>query len=309
MPEAVAAAAPAAPVQPPPEVSDADALVDAKPEAPKADAAPLAEKAPEPKRTRKIKVNGADEEVDEESLILAGTRAKQIEQAARRQWEEAQAVKRELDGFRNTWEQDPVAALEKLGPAARQAAEQFLLRELQREQVKAQDPEKFELMRQAEEAKRLRAQVEEAQRQQQEQQVKAQQEHFAGVIDQEFAAVMKEANLPKTTESVRLLAQEAMRLADLGVPPTRDQLQAIVPIVREKIGKMAQSTLSGMEGEALLKFIGPDVRRRIRDAELALLKNSKKVSAPPPGPAARPENPRRPLTQEEWRAKYMSDLD
>jgi hypothetical protein len=274
----------------------------AVPEAPKTPEAP-------PKRFRKLKVNGAETEVDEESLILAGMRAEQKERAAQERWKAAQQAQAQVEAFQKAWETDPVAALDQLGPKAREAAEKFLMRELQREQM---DPRERDLL--AERAKReeleARFRAQEEEKAQAEQQ--RQQQHYVQQLDVEFAEVMRTANLPKTTESVRLLAQEAMQLTEMGIPPTRENLQAIVPLVQEKISKMATSVMGQMDGPGLLKWLGPDIRKRIREAEVAAVKGAKPVPGqapvPPQPPPSGDERPRTTmLTQAEWRKKYGLD--
>ena len=269
----------------------------AVPEAPKAE--------PPPRRTRKLKVNGAETEVDEESLILAGMRAEQKERAASERWAAAQKAQAQVDQFQKAWESDPVAALSQLGPKAREAAEQFLLRELQREQM---DPRERAMLEERAKREELEARFKAQEDEKAQVEQNAQQQHYVQQLDVEFAEVMKSANLPKTTESVRLLAQEAMHLTEMGIPPTRENLQSVVPLVQEKISKMASSVMSQMDGPGLLKWLGPDIRKRIREAEIIAVKGAQsRPSQPPPQPTtSREDEAPRPtmLTQAEWRKKY-----
>jgi hypothetical protein len=300
--DAVTATTASAPTPPTPPPAAADATTTAPDTGPKAETPP----APEPpKRFRKLKVNGQETEVDEESLILAGMRAEQKERAASERWAQAQKAQAQVEAFQKAWDSDPVAALDQLGPKAREAAEKFLMRELQREQM---DPRERAVLEERAKREELEARFKAQEDEKAQAEMQRQQQHYVQQLDVEFAEVMKSANLPKTTESVRLLAQEAMQLTEMGIPPTRENLQAVVPLVQEKISKMASSVMSQMDGPGLLKWLGPDIRKRIREAEVAAVKGPKPAAAPLPQspPSAQDDEPRRPtmLTQAEWRKKY-----
>lgn len=301
--EAVTATTAAAPTPPP---APADAPEVPQEAAQEAQEAPETSPEPAPRRTRRLKVNGQETEVDEESLILAGMRAEQKERAAQERWAQVQAQKAQVDAFQRAWEQDPVGALSQLGPVARHAAEQFLLRELQKEQM---DPRERALMDERARREELEGRFKAQEDERRQAEMQAQQNHYVQQLDTEFAEVMKTANLPKTTESVRLLAQEALQLTEMGIPPTRENLQAVVPVVHDKIAKMSSSVMSQMDGQSLLKWLGPDIRKRIREAEVAAVKGKAPAAPPPQSRASLDEDRPRStmLTQAEWRKKYGLD--
>ena len=216
----------------------------AVPEAPKTPEAP-------PKRFRKLKVNGAETEVDEESLILAGMRAEQKERAAQERWKAAQQAQAQVDAFTKAWETDPVGALDQLGPKAREAAEKFLMRELQREQM---DPRERDCSRNGPSGRSWRpvSRPRRTRRPQAEQQ--RVQEHYVQQLDVEFAEVMKTANLPEDDRKRAAAGPGGDATdrnghpADPGEPPGHRAASC-----RRRSAKMATSVMGQMDGPGLLE--------------------------------------------------------
>lgn len=220
-------------------------------------------------RKFKVKVDGQESEVDEETLV----RDYQISKASYKKMEEARALKTQLEGFMESFETDPVGTLKKLsqqkgkdGKAFRELVEQYLYSELTMEQM---DPRERQLLEQSNRIK----QMEEAERTREEsakaEQLKAMQEHYAVEYDREISTALQGAGLPKTAGVVKRTAELMSKSLEHGLDLPAAQ---IVKMVREEYLAAQKELVGSMDPEALYNYFGEDVAKKIRQVEVARLK-------------------------------------
>lgn len=290
--------------------------VDAAPEVPEGQTESKAEavaeslaggekKAPEPKpapKMHRVKVNGREIDVDEAELLESGKTATQIRRAAEERFAQAKRMLAEVEARQKKLTESPEDALSELLGGKEKflaLAEQALIRKLQLEQM---DPHARAAMeaRQALEAERkARMDIEQQIRDQQAQALQAQ---FAQEFDSQFTEALESHGLPRTPDTVRRMAQLQVKAIDMGLQLAPKD---IAKIVRDDFVSEQASTLAHLSGDKLLAALGPELRKRIRAAEVASVKGKPAAAAAPaPKPA---DIPKRPMTQDEWREWMLRD--
>lgn len=232
-----------------------------------------AEQAIEAVKKYKVKVDGAEVEVDETELLRGYTHAK----AANKAFQEGSRARKQAEEFINMMK-DPAKFFEvaaKMGHDPRSLAEKHLAEQLKRELM---DPRERELM----EAKQKLSAYEEAKqrheaelRRQYHEQAKAK---FAKEYNDKFVAALKESGLPPSKPMVAEMAKYISQTAKIGLEITpAEAAQMVLDDVRR-----AQLRLIGdADGETLLKLLGDDVANKIRQVDVSRLKNPQQVLRSP----------------------------
>ena len=269
--------------------------------APKQPANPMKEAAQEAQAARKykVKVDGADMEVDEAELIRgyshqkAANKILQEGKAARKQAEQFIAMMKDKGSLFD--------AIQKMGHDPRALAEEYLANLLQEELM---DPRERELKQARAKLQAYdeleRKQKEELQRQHHEQMKKK----YADEYSQQFVKALQSTGLPPTKPMVAEMAKYISRSAKLGVEITADEA---AKLVLEDV-KAAQMRLIGdSDGETLLKLLGDDVANKIRKVDVARIKTPEQVLRSVPKEQQNPEpkergTPNKRMSPAEWRA-------
>ena len=249
---------------------------------------------PEPKappRTFKGKVNGREVDLSEDEVISAGTVAAQVRRAANEQFQQAQKMRQEVEAFRESLSKDPIAGIEQiLGGSGkfREMAEQYLLREIQMEQM---NPQQRAYMQAQQALQAEQAKVAEYQRAEMSQKEQIAAEQYRSKYNEEFTAALKDGGLPKTTETVRRMATLTEKALKMGLDLSAKD---IAKLVKQDIVEEQSKTIAALDGEMLLAALGPDLLKKIRTADLAKLKAAKPMATPPqPVVQQRPGKPER----------------
>ncbi len=227
-------------------------------------------------RTFKVKVDGQEMEVDEATLI----RDYQISKAGMKRLEEASAVQKNIDAFKDAYEKDPVATMQRLakgkhGGEFRKAVEKFLLSELERD---GESNEQRELRSAREEAAEARAELEKHRNERLRAQAEEAKKREAGTIDQEISGAITSVGLPKTPDTVKRLAQIMLQNHAGKVGLTTAQC---AQVLRREVEEQHRALLEGMDDEGTFKFLGDKVASRIRRVEVARLKTPPTTRVPP----------------------------
>lgn len=257
-----------------PDVVDEDDLFDEVKEAkPKQESKPKPKEPkeePKPaKRFVKANVNGREESVDEETLI----RHYQKERAAEERFQRASQIEKQTANFIEALKADPAKVLsdKRLGVNMREVAMKILSEQVEEE---IQDPMERKFKSQEQKLKeyedRETKQREEViQREHQERHQRAvneRKQHFGQI----FEKAMELSPLAKSPETAATALKDMAlyyRLAkSQGYEATPDELAAHVQQKQMSSMYSAANTLSGDE---LISFLGPDVLKKIRQADLA----------------------------------------
>ena len=262
--------------------------------------------APPPKpapRTFKAKVNGKEVELPEDEVIQSGLTAAQIRRAANEQFQQAQRARQEVEAFRQGLQQQGARFLmQQMGPEAfKRMVIEAATEEMKREQM---DPAQRALLEERQRREQLEEQVRQSQAQQQQAREEQAAAQYRQQYDKEFGDALTSLNLPKTTETVRRMATLMRSYLQRQIELTPAQA---AQMVREDLASESAGTLGQMEGARLIEFLGADVMKKIRAADIARVKGAKANGAPAPTPTPTERSSKQNkgpnkhlLTRDEW---------
>lgn len=249
---------------------------------------------PTPTEIRKMKLQLDGKEVElPESEVIAGYQAGKI---STQRFQEAAKMRQEAEQVLKYAEANPEEFFKRTGKNARQWAEEFLLKELQNE---AMSPEQ-KLMRQYEEENK-RFKEEKKNREeiaQKEVASRMEREHMLR-YDQMFTDALKKVGIPKTTKTVKRMAELQLINVKNKYELSSDQ---IAKLVREDYEAENKDITGSMDGDQLLEFLGADAVKKLSKAQIAKLKakGQSQVLANQPRKSADGDAT---LTWEEWRKR------
>jgi hypothetical protein len=262
--------------------------------------APKAEPKPEPRKF-KLKVNGKEEEADEDEVVKWA----QLGRSSTSKFQEAAQLRKEAEDIVSRFRKDPKQALKDLGPEARKAAEEFLWEQIQEEQLSPEQKQQRETER------KLKA-YEEKEKAHEEEKKQAETEklhqQYIQEYDQKIVKSLDVSGLPKTSGTVKKMANYMMQALNAGVD--LDPSEA-VEMVRQDYLADIKELLGNIDENRLLSILGDDVATKLRKADLARVKGSKPQSSPAqPQQASAPksEEPRRHLSLEDFQADMEKKL-
>ncbi len=257
---------------------------------------PKKEEPPQPKKY-KIKVDGSEEELDEETIVKLA----QLGRASNKRFQEAAQTKKQAEDFINLLKRDPRKVLTDpaIGLDLKKFAEDYLIEQMEQEKL---TPEQIKIK----ELEAFKAQVEaekiENEKKREQEEFKRLQDHYSNEYEQKIQTALSSSGLPRTAYTVKRMA-EYMSMAlsnNIDLEPKN-----VVDLVRADYQKDIMALIGQTDGDSLLQILGEPTANKIRKADLARLKSG--VAAKPTAPAApKDEQPRNPETKRfmsthEWR--------
>lgn len=245
-------------------------LIKAKQGSPaKAPAQPTSEQkeaAREAIRKFKVKVDGAEREVDENELL----RGYSHQQAANKILQEGKAARKQAEEFLSMMK-DPERFYEvakQLGHDPRALSEKYLVSQIEEEML---DPREKELR---DARKKLKA-IEDMERQQKEavekQRMEEMKAKYVKDYEEKFTAALRDSGLPPTKAMVADMAKYISRSAKIGF---KMEPSEAAQLVKEDIQKAQMSLIGNADGETLLKLLGDDVAAKILQARGSKVKQT-----------------------------------
>jgi hypothetical protein len=278
---------------------------------PKKQQAPKKEEAPPKQEARKykIKVDGTEEELDEETTLKLA----QLGRAANKRFQEAAALRKQSEDFINLLKTDPRKVLSNpaIGVDLKKFAEDYLIEQIEQEKL---TPEQIKIK----ELESFKAQVEEEKHQaelkRQDEQKRQLEEHYARDYEEKFQAALGSSGLPRTPYTVKRMAEYMSMAIKNGIGDIEPK--NVVELVRQDYMKDVAALLGQSDGDALLQILGDQIANKIRKTDLARLKagNPQKQTATPATPnQQKNEQPRNPvnnryMTTHEWREWQKSQV-
>lgn len=224
----------------------------------------------------KLKVDGAEKEMDfsEEEVSVRLQKG----MAAEKRMQEAAELRKKFEAFQSGVKQDPFSVLkEQFGVDALEMAKQRFIEEYEAKQLQAQDPKQYEVTKLQRELEQFKQREQEWK---QAQESKAQAEHEAKLqaqIEDEFMTALDSSDLPKTKQTLSLMAQVALEAHRGGVELTTQQL---VSEVNDRLRGVSGHVFKGLKGEQLAKFLGDDVVREVLRHSVNKVRPAQAVAPP-----------------------------
>lgn len=216
---------------------------------------------------RKFRVKDGDYETEldeEEARSLV-----QQKWAANRRFEEAAKLRKEAESWvgklGNALRTDPLSVLTapELGLDFEKLAREYLLGKMDEEKMTPEQKELHALRRERE----LRAKKEEEDKTNQEFSSKQEAaKAYRSKLEEEFTEILEKTDLPKDTETIRRLCHVKYTANEAGYEMTPSEQAAAV---RQTYVEDIRNAAGKLEGDRLLGFLGEDILKKVRSAELA----------------------------------------
>lgn len=259
---------------------------------------PEAVKAAAQEAKRKIKVD--DQEIDEEEILKVYRERKGHQRAANKELQEGKALRKQSEEFIGMMRDKAQLfdALKKLGHDPRKLAEEYLVSQLQDEQM---DPRDKELR----DAKAKLKQIEDLEKKQQAEVERRRSEElkakYAKDYETQFVGALEKHQLPPTKPMVAEMAKYIGRAAKIGFKMTADEA---AQLVRQDIEAAHRKLIGDSDGEILLKLLGEEVANKIRKFDVAKIKSPEQVLQTPKDQRTEPRQPRdnsgKRMSTKEW---------
>lgn len=246
---------------------------------------------PQPEaRKMKLKIDGKDVEMLESEVISRATKAA----AADQRFDEAARMRKEAEQVLQFARENPTEFFKKTGMNARDWAEQFLLKEIEREQM---SPEQKRAWENEEELRKYKNNEKQQAEQKRKDEIAALEKTHLQNYDVMFTEALQKSGLPKTPYTVKRMAELQLVNVRKKLDLNADQL---AKLVREDYASEQKALLSAFDGDQLIDFLGVDAVKKLSKAQIAKLKNrvtsSRQID--PQRPAGKA-----PLTWEEYRKR------
>lgn len=245
---------------------------------------------------RKLKID--DEEVDEDEVLKVYKSRKDHQRAANKELQEGKAAKKQALEFIEMMKSKEklFEAIQKLGHDPRKLAEEYLVEQLQEENLDPRDKE-------FRDAKRKLQAYEDMERKQKEKAEKLHHEEmktkFMKDYESQFISALNEVELPQTKAMVGEMAKYISRSAKIGFKMTPKEA---AQLVREDIQKAQVSLIGNADGETLLKLLGEETANKILKARGSKVKQPQDYLATPKEQGERkPREQNTRMSHKEWR--------
>lgn len=252
------------------------------------------------KKKLKLKVDGEEIEDEIDFNDEEGLKRKlQLSYAAKKRMEEAKAAKAKAFEIIKAFEEDPSNVFKKLGSKGREAAERYLLEQIQEEMLDPKEKELRDLKKFKEEIEKERETAKEAAKRKE---LEAQEAKYAEDFQKTIISALDKSGLPKSPESIKRMAQLMSKNLELGLELTPEEL---AHEVKNDLQGMLKSLIKEASGDQLVAMFGEDIANRIRKYDIQKLQekqgsvfgksNKQEASAPRPKSS-------RPMSMDEWKA-------
>lgn len=243
-----------------------------------------------PERRLKLKIDGKEMEMAESEVISYATKAR----AADQRFNEAANMRKEAESILKFAKDNPAEFFKKTGMNAREWAEQFLIKEIEREQM---SPEQKKAWENEEELRQYKNKEKQTAEKERTDQIAALEKTHLQNYDVMFTEALQKSGLPKTAYTVKRMAELQLVNVKKKLDLNADQL---AKLVREDYAAEQKSLLSAYDGDQLIDFLGPEIVKKLSKAQIAKLKN--RGVAPRQATAERPAGKQQ-LTWDEYRKR------
>ena len=249
-------------------------------------------------RKHKLKIDDEEIEVDEDELKRGYQRAR----AANKRFEEAAAMRKQIEGLVGLIKKDPKSVLERFGVNPRDWAESYLKGELEGELMKQADPRAYELTEKERQLQQREEQLKQWEQERKKEAFERKKMEAAQRYSKKFVEALEIAKLPKSPFTVKRLAEYQAKAHAAGYDPTAQEL---AELVKEDASKEFRAMFGEADPESLISLFGEELAAKIRQHDLAKLKGT-----PQPAVAAPQKSEKKPqkMTIQEWREMREKQL-
>lgn len=230
----------------------------------------VAEKKAAAAAMRKLKAKGKEIEVDDDAYHAYAQKGLVSTQT----WQEAAAMKKEVDEFRRRLKEDPRGLLTdpSIGVDFRKIAEDYIWEQIQEEQL---SPEQKAARDRDRELEKYRTEAQKRQQQEQEAHKQQQADYYRQEFDKRITDALGKSELPKDEYTVdRLLHYLRLDISN----GFQQDMSEYVKMVEADYQNSVKSIISKLNGDQLLKWLGEDAMKMARESDLKRLKSATPAS-------------------------------
>lgn len=228
--------------------------------------APKEPEAPKTPERRKLKINGKEVELEQSEI----DRRAALFSSAEDKFQEAAQMRKEAQSVVEALRGNTEAVLEALGIDVDAFAEERLSRQVQRSMMSPEQQELEDLRAYRSQQEQTQQQTQQQQQQTEEQQRTEQMVHqYRQQYDQDITRALSQVEVPKTAATVRRVAVLMKNALNHGYDLP---VETAASMVQEELRSDVSTMYGGLEGEQLIKQLGPELTRKIRAYDLAQIK-------------------------------------
>lgn len=229
------------------------------------------------KKAWKLKVGGKDVEVNEEELLKRA----QMGYSADEKWQEAAKMRKQMENFIGLLQEDPAAALEKMGFNVDEMAEKRIQQRI--EEMK-KSPEQVEKEKIEKELKSLKDERERERQQQRDSELKNIQDKYAIELETEISQAFDntELGLPKSPYIIKRMADVLIQDVKMNKKQTLSAKKAL-EIVQDEVREELNNMYSLAPDEVFEKLVGKDRLNKYRKGKIKKSKSTPNSDVKPTG--------------------------
>lgn len=251
---------------------------------------------------KKLKIRGKEMEVDDSKYHEYAQKGA----AATETWQEAAKMKKEADAFMARLKSDPRSVLTdpNLGIDFRKVAEDFLYDKITEESLSPEQKAQRDKERRLE---ILEAQAKERAESESERERQAEHNHYRNEYDQKITKALTASGLPKTTGTVRRVAEYLRQDIQDGID--RDPAE-YVETVRQDYIEDIKELISKLDGKTLIKMFGEETAKKMRISDLERLKSTTPAEGQRfvPGKGSPAADKPKKLSGKDWERDVMKSM-
>ena len=254
-------------------------------------------KAMKEKFTYKVDGEDVEEEIDlsnKEEL----TKRLRLSRAAEKRMAEAKAEKSKAFDIVKAFENDPASILKRLGPKGREAAEAFLLEQIQDEMM---TPEQKQALKDQQELDGYRTEKQKREEAAKKAEESAAEDKYRQTFESTIIQALENSNLPKTPQLVANMARLLKKNLQMGLELDADDL---VKEVRNETKSTLKALAQDATPEQLLEIFGPEIANKIRKHDLKTLQEKQQTVFGTKATvlqSERTEKDHKPMSLDEWK--------
>lgn len=251
---------------------------------------------------KKLKIRGKEMEVDDSKYHEYAQKGA----AATETWQEAAKMKKEADAFMARLKSDPRSVLTdpNLGIDFRKVAEDFLYDKITEESLSPEQKAQRDKERRLE---ILEAQAKERAESESERERQAEHNHYRNEYDQKITKALTASGLPKTTGTVRRVAEYLRQDIQDGID--RDPAEYIETVRQDYIEDIKE-LISKLDGKTLIKMFGEETAKKMRISDLERLKSTTPTEGQRfvPGKGSPAADKPKKLSGKDWERDVMKSM-
>lgn len=219
----------------------------------------------------KVKVDGAESEVDEDELV----RSYQLRKVSDKRLQEATQARKQAEEFVSMLKNDPIKLLKdpRIGHDVKKLAEEYLMAELEQEMLTPEQRELKEAKSKLKSYEDMKAQQEKEMTERQEQELIR---HHQQNYQKEIISALDKSGLPRTEATVARMINYMAQNLEKSYGLTADD---VVELVKMDYIKDTKSLYAGVPDELLLSILGDDIVKKVIKADLGRVKKNPAATA------------------------------